>query len=152
MTRLVRYPLSLFHSQVGSRLTDDAGYSTNAAIWTVIEVCLGIVCACLPVIRPLFVNRGSDSRHQTGPKRSSPLRSSQTASWPLQPHLGTSGVVVGGISGFAPTQGSAPYDGLNASSTGGCTTWTTVTADVSHHNNHDATSQQHRCPWEKTIP
>ncbi|KAI9886879.1 MAG: hypothetical protein M1823_001315 [Watsoniomyces obsoletus] len=71
---------------------DPTWYSVNAAIWTMVEVDLGIVCACLPVMRPLFVGLVSDTRRRTIKLTRSTIRSSRTVtvtSYPARP--GTNG-------------------------------------------------------------
>ncbi len=109
------------------------GYSVNAAIWTVVEVDLGILCACLPVMRPLFLSLVCDTRRRTVLKRST-NRSSNTVSWPTKPRM----------DGFPHPEAGNPYANLVNPSRGGVT-WTTITAEG--HGDDDV--QPRRFPWDK---
>ena len=42
-------------TQAEISLTDASWSDVNAAVWSVVEVCIGIVSACLPTYRPLFL-------------------------------------------------------------------------------------------------
>lgn len=59
------------------------GSDVRPTIWTVVELCIGVLSACLPTMRPLFTRtRGNpDSRTEQGlEKRESPGRSDQSLS------------------------------------------------------------------------
>ena len=42
-------------TQAAISLADASWSDVNAAVWSVVEVCIGIVSACLPTYRPLFL-------------------------------------------------------------------------------------------------
>ncbi len=46
-----------------------AGSDINGAIWSILEVCVGIVSACLPTLRPLFNNKKSAQDTRTNPSK-----------------------------------------------------------------------------------
>ena len=42
-------------TQAAISLSDASWSDVNAAVWSVVEVCIGVVSACLPTYRPLFL-------------------------------------------------------------------------------------------------
>ncbi|MCJ1249410.1 hypothetical protein MMC30_006634 [Trapelia coarctata] len=48
------YYLTQYLNPSAEQLIDFTYYLTNLCIWTAIEPCLGVICACLPVLGPVF--------------------------------------------------------------------------------------------------
>lgn len=73
------------------KLQDETYTNVEPAIWTVVEQSLGITCACLPTLRPLFgrllfgTSRARSSTEATRTGRSGQLNMSKLSNKPLPP-------------------------------------------------------------------
>ncbi|KAI9673328.1 MAG: hypothetical protein M1829_004094 [Trizodia sp. TS-e1964] len=72
---IVRVPF--LADAVGS--IDPTWNTLDGTLWSVIEICIGIVCACLPLLRPIFYNNFTASLSTRGLWRASPNRSAELA-------------------------------------------------------------------------
>lgn len=74
-----------------------AGSDVNPAIWSIVECCVGIVSACLPILRPLFTQVAKPKSNPSTPQKRygyyhDPVNAagirlgSPKTSWPSVPH------------------------------------------------------------------